>query len=39
MAWFLDESLLSMRVLDLVRGVDYALGRDDVDHSGFARWV
>jgi cephalosporin-C deacetylase-like acetyl esterase len=34
MAWFMDESLLGMRVLDVLRGVDYALGRDDVDRRG-----
>ena len=34
MAWFMDESLLGMRVLDVLRGVDYALGRDDVDKRG-----
>jgi cephalosporin-C deacetylase-like acetyl esterase len=31
MAWFMDESLLGMRVLDLVCGVEYGLGRDDAD--------
>ena len=30
----MDESLLGMRVLDVLRGVDYALGRDDVDRRG-----
>ncbi len=34
MAWFMDESLLGMRVLDVLRGVDYALGRGDVDKRG-----
>ena len=34
LAWFMDESLLGMRVLDVLRGVDYALGRGDVDPRG-----
>ncbi len=34
LAWYMDESLLGMRVLDVLRGVDYALGRDDVDKRG-----
>lgn len=34
MAWFMDESLLGMRVLDLLRGVEFALGRGDVDRRG-----
>lgn len=34
MAWFMDESLLGMRVQDVVRSVDYALGRADVDQKG-----
>lgn len=34
MAWFMEESLLGMRVLDALRGVDYALGRGDVDKRG-----
>ncbi len=34
MAWFMDESLLGMRVLDVLRSVDYALGRGDVDKRG-----
>lgn len=29
MAWFMDESLLGMRVQDAVRAVDYALSRSD----------
>ncbi|MDD1721863.1 MAG: acetylxylan esterase, partial [Euryarchaeota archaeon] len=29
MAWFMDESLIGMRVQDVVRGVDYALSRSD----------
>ncbi len=36
MAWFMDQSLLGMRVLDVLRGVDYALGRNDVDKRGLA---
>lgn len=31
MAWSLDESLFGMRVADLVRGIDYALGRAEAD--------
>jgi cephalosporin-C deacetylase-like acetyl esterase len=34
MAWFMDESLLGMRVLDVLRGVEYALGRGDADRRG-----
>jgi cephalosporin-C deacetylase-like acetyl esterase len=34
MAWFMDESLLAMRTLDVVRSVDYALSRSDVDKRG-----
>jgi cephalosporin-C deacetylase-like acetyl esterase len=34
MAWFMDESLLGMRILDVLRGVDYALDRNDVDKRG-----
>jgi cephalosporin-C deacetylase-like acetyl esterase len=34
MAWFMDQSLLGMRVLDVLRGVDYALSRNDVDQRG-----
>ncbi|MFB3830093.1 MAG: alpha/beta hydrolase family protein [Bryobacteraceae bacterium] len=34
LAWYMDESLLGMRVLDVVRAVDYALGRGDVDRGG-----
>ena len=30
----MDESLLGMRVLDVLRGVDYALGRTDVGRTG-----
>ncbi|HUS06629.1 MAG TPA: alpha/beta hydrolase family protein [Bryobacteraceae bacterium] len=30
MAWFMDESLFGMRVLDVVRSVDYLLSRPDV---------
>jgi cephalosporin-C deacetylase-like acetyl esterase len=34
MAWFLDESLLGMRVADAIRAVDYALSRPDAEgHS------
>ena len=31
MAWYMDESLLGMRVYDVMRCVDYALSRPDVD--------
>lgn len=31
MTWFMDESLLGMRVQDVIRSVDYAFGRPDVD--------
>ncbi|HSB18186.1 MAG TPA: alpha/beta hydrolase family protein [Bryobacteraceae bacterium] len=34
MAWFMDESLLGMRVFDVIRSVDYALTRNDVDKRG-----
>jgi cephalosporin-C deacetylase-like acetyl esterase len=34
MAWFMDESLVGMRVQDVVRTVDYALSRPDVDPGG-----
>jgi cephalosporin-C deacetylase-like acetyl esterase len=34
MAWFMDESLLGMRVLDVLSSVEYALGRKDVDPAG-----
>jgi len=33
-AWEMNESLLGMRVEDVVRSVDYALSRADVDRSG-----
>jgi hypothetical protein len=32
--WEMNESLLGMRVQDVVRSVDYALSRADVDRSG-----
>jgi len=34
MAWEMNESLLGMRVQDVVRGVDYTLSRADVDRGG-----
>lgn len=34
MAWYMDLTLLGMRVLDVLRGVEYALGRKDVDNRG-----
>lgn len=34
MAWEMNESLFGMRVADVVRTVDYALSRADVDRSG-----
>jgi len=33
MAWFMDESLLGMRVADVIRTVDYAASRADVDQA------
>jgi pimeloyl-ACP methyl ester carboxylesterase len=33
-AWFMDESLLGMRVLYVLRAVDYTLARYDVDRGG-----
>ncbi len=35
MTWFMDESLFGMRVQDVVRGVDYAFSRPDVDQRQF----
>jgi cephalosporin-C deacetylase-like acetyl esterase len=34
MTWEMNESLLGMRVQDVVRGVDYTLSRADVDRNG-----
>ena len=34
MAWYMDKSLFGMRVLDVVRSVDYVLSRPDVDRAG-----
>jgi cephalosporin-C deacetylase-like acetyl esterase len=34
MAWYMDETLFGMRVFDVLRTVDYVLGRGDVDSSG-----
>ena len=34
MAWYMDRCLFGMRVHDLMRSVDYALSRPDVDQSG-----
>jgi cephalosporin-C deacetylase-like acetyl esterase len=34
MAWEMNESLMGMRVQDVIRSVDYALGRADVDRAG-----
>jgi cephalosporin-C deacetylase-like acetyl esterase len=34
MAWELDQDLFGMRVFDVVRSIDYALSRLDVDQSG-----
>ena len=36
MAWFLDRSLVGMRVQDAIRAVDYTLSREDVDRAGVA---
>ncbi len=33
MAWFMDESLLGMRVQDVIRSVDYVVSRPDVDKA------
>jgi cephalosporin-C deacetylase-like acetyl esterase len=32
-AWEINQSLFGMRVLDVLRSVDYALSRSDVDHA------
>jgi hypothetical protein len=34
MAWFIDGSLLGMRVTDVLRSVDYTLSREDVGKDG-----
>jgi len=34
MAWEMNEDLFGMRVLDLVRSIDYVLSRPDVDPAG-----
>ncbi|MCC7496209.1 MAG: acetylxylan esterase [Bryobacterales bacterium] len=34
MAWVMDRSLFGMRVQDVVRSVDYAFSRPDVDRAG-----
>jgi cephalosporin-C deacetylase-like acetyl esterase len=34
MAWSMDKSLFGMRVQDLIRSVDYAVSRPDVDSTG-----
>ena len=34
MAWEMNEDLFGMRVLDVVRSIDYVLSRPDVDPSG-----
>ncbi|MFN7997017.1 MAG: acetylxylan esterase [Bryobacteraceae bacterium] len=34
MAWFMDESLFGMRILDVIRAVDYTLGRPGVNPGG-----
>jgi len=33
-AWEINESLFGMRVQDVIRSVDYMLGRTDVSHTG-----
>jgi cephalosporin-C deacetylase-like acetyl esterase len=33
MAWWMDQSLLGMRVQDVIRSVDYALSRSDIDRE------
>jgi cephalosporin-C deacetylase-like acetyl esterase len=35
MTWYMDESLLGMRVQDVCRSVDYAFSRPDVDQTRF----
>jgi cephalosporin-C deacetylase-like acetyl esterase len=35
LTWYADESLLGMRVQDVIRTVDYALARPDVDRHRF----
>ncbi len=35
MTWYADDCLLGMRVQDVVRSVEYALSRDDVDKQQF----
>jgi len=32
-AWFIDESLVGMRVQDTIRSIGYAISRDEVDRS------
>lgn len=32
-AWFMDESLIGMRVQDVIRGIDYAESREDVNRD------
>ena len=32
-AWSMDESLIGMRVQDVIRSIDYALSREDVDRN------
>jgi cephalosporin-C deacetylase-like acetyl esterase len=34
LTWYLDESLLGMRVFDVMRAVDYTLSRGDVSRTG-----
>ena len=34
LAWEVNEDLFGMRVLDVVRSIDYVLSRSDVDQSG-----
>jgi cephalosporin-C deacetylase-like acetyl esterase len=38
MAWFMDEDLCGMRVGDVLRSVDYALSRADVDRTRLRLW-
>jgi hypothetical protein len=47
MAWFMDEDLLGLRVADIVRAMDYAQTRSDIDrgnlrvlgHGAAALWT
>ncbi len=38
MSWFMDECLFGMRVQDVIRSMDYTLGRPDVDKGKLRVW-